>query len=229
MNPKPRTSLLALLFAGAALVGSVGSSAMAAGLECSQDCSSGSCVQAMCGAATQGQGFCACRSGATPWSDSLYASWCSASGRPQPSCVETAGIAPARLAHADVLANALQSRNPYVATLLTAMLDDQRWADGPVEGVVHESRFDEQAGLGLHAPAIRFVGQAISGALDATQINVTVLGDLGTMGALSRELGNGGAGLPVTPRSIQGTITEGGLHGSLVVIGPNGQSETVQW
>lgn len=226
MSPSLRVSLLALFCAGATLGGSGGSAAMAAGLECFQDCSSGSCVQALCAASTQNQGFCACRSGALPWSDSLYASWCSASGRPQPNCMTPT---PAWLAHADVLASALQSRNPFAATLVSAMLDDQRWAEGPVEGMVHESRFDAQAGLGLHSQAVRFVGQALAGGVDATHLSITVLGDLGTMGALSRALGNGAAQLPVTPQSIQGSVIEGGLHGSLVIFGPSGQSETVQW
>jgi len=136
---------------------------------------------------------------------------------------------PAEVPHADALAAALQSSNPYVATLVAAMLEDQRWAEGAVEGLIHETRNDEQVGVVLHSQAIRFVGQVIQGGVGAAQLTMTVLGDLGTLGALSRASGGAGAKVPVAPRTIQGVITEGGLHGNLVVIGGNGQSETVQW
>jgi hypothetical protein len=223
-----RRNLLSLVVLGTGLAVSGASASLAAGFSCSQDCSSGACAQAQCAPASQGQGFCACRSGAIPWSDSLYASWCSASGN-QPICSTTPrGVAP-RIAHGDALASSLQSRSPLVAALVTAMLDDQRWVDGPVEGVLHESRFNGVTGAGDHSQAVRFVAQVVSGALDAVQLNVTVLGDLGAMAELSHAMTSGSARPLVVPQSIQGTVTEGGLHGTLVVLGVNGQSETLDW
>jgi hypothetical protein len=223
-----RRSLLFLVVLGTGMAVSAASTLFAAGFSCSQDCSSGACAQAQCAPASQGQGFCACRSGAIPWSDSLYASWCSASGNQLP-CATTPRAAAPRIAHGDALASALQSRNPFVAALVTAMLDDQRWGDGPVEGVLQESRFNGVTGAGDHSQAVRFVAQVIPGALDAVELNVTVLGDLGAMAELSHAMTIGSARPPVVPQSIQGTVTEGGLHGTLVVLGVNGQSETLQW
>lgn len=239
MNPKNRPASASGVLLMTLTLAAVGLSPLEAqGFECTQRCSAGACSQSVCDVA-QGAGFCACRNGSLPWSDTVYASWCRASGKPPSKCAaplplqDAAGKAlaqpPAAVPHADALMAALASRNPYVATLVTAMLEEQQWADGPVEGLVHESRSDEQSGVVLHSQAIRFVGQVIQGGVNAAQLTVTVLGDLGMLAFLSQAAGSAGNKGPVAPRTIQGVILEGGLHGSLAVIGGNGQSETVQW
>ena len=214
--------------------------AWAAGLACRQDCSKGSCSQVTCDKVKAGQpnGFCRCRSASETLDGKTYSSWCGAWGQPQPAC---ASQEPARdgqgrpqaeasvqLENAQKLAQALRSRNPYVATLVRAVQDLSNWAEGPVEGLIHDSYYDDSQGVLTHTATLPFAGRVVTNGLGTAQINVTVNGDMTRLAHL-KSYSDSATPSAVPPRLVQGTVTDGGLHGSLQVVAADGRSETLQW
>jgi hypothetical protein len=214
--------------------------AWAAGLACRQDCSKGSCSQVTCDKVKPGQpnGFCRCSSASETLDGKTYSSWCSAWGQPQPAC---ASQEPARdgegsplletsvqLANVQEMAQALRSRNPYVATLVRAIQDLSRWAQGPVEGLLHDSYYDDSQGVLTHTAALSFAGSVVTSGLGTAQIDITVSGDMTQLSHL-KSYSDSATPSAIPPRLVQGTVTDGGLHGSLQVLAPDGRSETLQW
>jgi len=214
--------------------------AWAAGLACRQDCSQGSCSQATCDKVKAGQpnGFCRCSSASETWDGTTYSSWCGAWGQPQPACAPQAAVrdergrplaqAPVQLENAQALAQALRSRNPYVATLVSAVQNLSNWAEGPVEGLIHDSYYDTAHGVLTHSVALPFTGRVVTSGLGTARIEITVKGDMRQLAHLKAYC-DSATPSSVPPQLVQGTVTDGGLHGSLQVIAPDGRSETLQW
>jgi len=215
----------------------------AGGVGCQQDCAAGECAQTSCAGDSRDGGFCHCGSQAVVWTEGTYASWCRSWGRPTPgtSCpqVPTAedlekgpslpvpGQPDLSLADADALVAGLTAKNPYVAALVGALLDDGSWVDGPFEGQIQDSHFDEEAGT-TQSPALRFTGQVVAGGIGAAQIQIDVTGDLRDLpylGDYVRDLSPS----TLVPATVTGTVTDRGLHGALVVTAPDGKAEAVQW
>ncbi len=225
------TSLTALLLLAAAAPAS-----RAQGLACAQDCSSGSCAQADCAAAAAG-GFCECGGGALPWGGDSYLAYCRAWGAPQAGCgratpapdpsaiAAPTAAAPAPLPSAAAMEGALAAQNPYVATAIKALRDGDGWAAGPVHGLLHGARYESASGL-AHGPALAFVGQVTATGAGAFQIDVTIAGDTSQL-ALPSLAAAAPAAFP--PQSIHGTVTGGGLHGSLAVTAPAGSLQNIEW
>ncbi|HET9226676.1 MAG TPA: hypothetical protein VFR31_08415 [Thermoanaerobaculia bacterium] len=223
MKKMTEPALCSLALGGFLVIASAPASpAMAAGLSCLQERD----AQGTCGDA-QGNGSCECSFGALPWGETTSTTWCRTSGKPQPACRRPAPAdeqPEAQLPEAEAMARALESRNPYVATLVHTLQEGRRWVDGPVNGILHDSDYDPTTGELSHSPALRFSGHVIQNGLGAAGIEITVAGDLGRLVHLKSQ-----AGSAVPPRTIQGTVTGGGLHGSLQVLGVDGRSETIQW
>lgn len=207
--------------------------ASAATFACEQDCSSGACLQAACAPSVAGAGFCECSNGALPWGDTTFAAYCSAWGQPGPGCPQAAqganAIPPSmQLANAATMTATLAAQNPYVATLLQAMTSGGSWPGGPVQGLLHDSHYDATAGRLSHTAALAFAGQVTMTGAGVVQVDVNLTGDLTQLtwlkqysAALATEV--------VAPQTIHGTVSAGGLHGSLLVLGTGGQSQTIQW
>lgn len=126
------------------------------------------------------------------------------------------------------LIQALRRQNPYVATLVSALQDVSNWADGPVEGMIHDSYYDPASFTLTHTAALAFVGHVAAGGFGTVQIDVTVIGDIMQLTRL-QAYADSATPAAVPPRSVHGTVTDGGLHGSLQVIALDGRSETIQW
>jgi hypothetical protein len=221
-----RSLLIALL----STLGALAPPAHANGLACEQDCSSGACLQAACGQPASGSGFCDCSSGALPWGGDTFAAYCRGWGQPGPGCAQQvpAGDGSAsQLANTDAMSAAVAGQNPYVATLLLAMQGRNGWAGGPVQGLFHDSHYDATAGRLSHTTALAFVG-TVTMTGGVAQIDVTVTGDLTRLGWL-KQYSDALATGAVLPQSIHGTVSAGGLHGSLLAAGAGGQSQTIQW
>jgi hypothetical protein len=222
----------------AALLAAATPTAHAAGVACQQDCAGGACQQAACAWSSAGTGTCDCRSGALPWGASTFAAYCRQWGSPGPSCYQPAPYqnptssslpSPApQITNAPVMTTALASQSPYVATLVEAMRNGDNWAVGPVRGIIHDSHLDTATGLVTHTAAISFVGQVVTTAAGSAQIAVTVSGDITQLTWLKAATDALVTGA-IQPVSFQGTVTAGGLHGSLLVAGSGGQSQTIQW
>jgi len=133
-----------------------------------------------------------------------------------------------QLENAQKLAQALRSRNPYVATLVRAVQDLSNWAEGPVEGLIHDSYYDDSQGVLTHTATLPFAGRVVTNGLGTAQINVTVNGDMTRLAHL-KSYSDSATPSAVPPRLVQGTVTDGGLHGSLQVVAADGRSETLQW
>ncbi|HBL25789.1 MAG TPA: hypothetical protein DD490_03035 [Acidobacteria bacterium] len=177
------------------------------------------------------------------WSEGTYAAWCRTSGLPSiaKTCaaVPTAGDAGGgpglgfpgqpdlRLAGADQMLATVGTKNPYVATLLGVLVAGGSWVDGPFEGQLHDSRFDGEEGT-THSPALGLKGQVVAGGLGAVQIRISVAGDLRTLVYLADHVQSLAAPVLV-PASVTGTITDRGLHGTLIVTALSGQAESLQW
>jgi hypothetical protein len=224
-----------LVFAGGlSLLAAASRPASAGGLVCRQDCAKGPCSQVKCEPSRPGPGgsFCRCAAAAEVWGGTTYAAWCSAWGHaPDPTCVQPVGNAaplPPQLPNAGAMLLALRGRNPYVATLVSALQDGPRWIEGPVEGLVHDILYDESRSVLDHNAALRFTGQAITGGLDSAQIEIAVTGDIRQLSHLK---GHSDAATPsaLPPRLVRGTVTAGGSHGSLQVTALDGRTETIQW
>ncbi len=209
--------------------------ALAQGLACHQDCSSGACLQAECAAPASGAGFCVCSSGALPLTGGTYAAYCRAWGQPQPGCSQalplgSPAILPApQLPNASALATSVLSQNPFVAVLLGAMQDSNgNWTNAPVNGLVHDIAYDPTTGALSQGTAVPFAATATSSQSGGVQIDVAVQGDLGQLAWLA-EYCSTAAPAAIAPTAIHGVVTAGGLHGSLTVMGTAGRSQTVQW
>jgi hypothetical protein len=214
----------------------------AAGFACRQDCSNGPCTQTACERIEAGQtgGWCRCTSASEAWDDTTFSAWCVAWEQPQPACSPQDGEAvqdeegrslpqaPVDLPNAEVLAETLSLRNPYVATLVSALQDGSNWVEGSVQGLIHDSYYDPSLFTLTHTAALAFVGNVTMGGIDAAQIDITVSGDIKQLARL-KTYADSAAPSAMPPRSIQGTVTDGGLHGSLQVIAFDGRSETIQW
>ncbi len=214
-----------------------------AGSVCQQDCTSGTCEQTGCGAVEGVLGYCGCETRAVVWSEGTYAAWCRASGLPtadktcaaEPTAEEKEngtglgfpGQPDLRLSDADQMLATVETQNPYVATLLGALVTDGSWVDGPFEGQLHDSHFDDEEGT-LHAPALGLKGQVVAGGLGAAQIQISVVGDLRTLLFLDNHV-QGFSEPILVPASVTGTVTDRGLHGSLIVTALSGQAESLQW
>lgn len=228
----------ALSIAGVCFV--LAGQASAAGLGCQQDCSTGECAQVACDAAS-GDGHCECASGALPWGEETYTAWCRSWRKPLPA-IACPAPTPAEdklgrplpqplpdLVNAEAMVAVLAARNPYVATLVKALLEgDGRWVEGAVEVLVHDSSYDREAGVLAHAPALPFSAQVLEQGLGTAQVQVTMAGEMSMLANLRQyvALTNPSA---VPPAAISGAITEGGLHGTLQITASDGKSETIQW
>jgi hypothetical protein len=225
------------LIGSTALLAAAAPAAHAARIACQQDCSSGTCRQAACAPSSSTE-TCDCRSGALPWGDSTFAAYCRQWGPPGPSCYQpeqsqgpSSGLFPSpapQITNAQSMATALASRSPYVATLVEAMRNGDNWAAGQVQGMLHDSHYDITTSLVSHTAAISFVGHVVTTAPGSAQIDVTVTGDitqLTWLKAASDALVIGA----IQPVSFRGTVSAGGLHGSFLVAGSGGQSQTIQW
>jgi hypothetical protein len=236
-GPPARADLrrsLAVFAGGLLLLAAASRPASAGGLVCRQDCAKGACPQVKCERARPGVpgSFCRCQAGAELWGSTTYAAWCSAWGHaPEPTCIQPVGNAapPApQLPNADAMAKALRGSNPYVATLVTALQDGQRWIEGPIEGLIHDSLYDEPRSALAHDAVLRFTGQAVTGGLDSAQIDITVTGDLRQLGHLKQHA-DAATPLALPPQLVHGTVTAGGSHGSLQVTALDGRTEVIQW
>jgi hypothetical protein len=123
---------------------------------------------------------------------------------------------------------ALQQANPYIALLVSALQDGQRWIDGPAEGLVHDSYYDGMSGTLSHSAALRWIGLVTKGGLNAVQLDITVTADLRTLAWL-KQVADTAFPAAIVPGTIHGVVTDGGLHGSLVAISPDGKSQPIQW
>ena len=217
----------------------------ASGLACRQDCTAGACLQTECVTAVAGKGACRCAGGAVPWAEGTYASWCRSWSRPAadqacapaPSAEELEkarfaepglGQPDLRLADAKAMLDLLAIENPYVSTLVGVLIEDGSWVEGPFEGEIHDSRFDEGTATLVHAPALRLAGLVVTGGVGAAQVQLSVGGDLGSLVYL-RGLALAAAPSSLVPSGLTGTVTDRGLHGTLVVTAADGKSETIQW
>lgn len=214
----------------------------AAGFACQQDCSTGPCTQAACVKVAAGptSGWCRCASASESWDDATFSAWCVAWEQPQPVCSPQDGEAvqdeegrslpqaPVDLPNAEVLVETLSLQNPYVATLVSALQNGSNWVEGSVQGLIHDSYYDPSLFTLTHSAALTFVGTVTMGAVDVAQIDITVSGDIKQLPRL-KTYADSAAPSATPPRSIQGTVTDGGLHGSLQVIGFDETSETIQW
>jgi hypothetical protein len=132
------------------------------------------------------------------------------------------------LTNAAAMMAAAQAGNPYLVILLKALQDGQDWAAGPVHGFIHDSQYDETTGVLSHTTALAFTGAIIPGGTDAVQVDLAVSGDIRQLARLQQYVA---ATTPsaVPPLLVHGTITSGGLHGSVLITGVTGSSQTVQW
>ena len=203
----------------------------AAGIACRQDCSSGACRQAGCDKAP-GNGFCQCGSGALLFGSSTFGSWCVSWEALHPSCTPPADpagrTAAPQLPNAAAMVAAAQGSNPYLALLLRALQDGQNWATGPVQGLLHDSRYDDTSGVLAHSNALPFTGVVLPAGTDAVQIDLAVGGDVRQLSWLQQYAAST-TPAAVPPLLVHGTVTGGGSHGSLLVTGMEGSSQTVQW
>ena len=232
MNRLRCLGLGGLLFAGAW-------QASAAGLACRQDCSTGRCDQVSCDLAS-GSGSCECGGAALGWGENTYSAWCRTWRRPLPAaaCPHATPAEDYRgrplpppkadLTNPGALAMALAARNPYAATLVNALLDGERWVEGPSEGLLHDTSYDPETGVLTHTAALPFSAQVLAGGLDAAQIQIKVGGDMTKLFAL-RTYAMQATPMAVAPLMVSGIVTEGGLHGALQVTAIDGKSETIQW
>ena len=220
------------------------SRASAGGFVCRQDCTAGECSQTSCAIEEAGTGSCRCAERAVPWAEGTYASWCRSWVRatankpcaPSPSAdalaqapgSPLAGQSDLRLADAEAMLTIVATRNPYVAALLGVLTEDGSWVEGPIEGQIHDSRFDEETATLAHAPALRLSGLVVTGGVGAAQVQVALQGDLGSLVHL-RDLALAAAPAALVPSSLTGTVTDRGAHGTLVVRAGDGKSETIQW
>ncbi len=144
--------------------------AMAQGLTCGQDCSSGACLQSGCVTPAAGGGFCECSSGAVPLGDHAYGAYCRAWGQPHPGCRQALPLgqlanpaAPGtpQLPNASAMAAALFMQNPFVGVLVGAMQDaGGNWANAPVNGLIHDMYYDSDAGGLSQGTAVPFTAEA---------------------------------------------------------------------
>lgn len=218
--------------------------AVAGGFVCRQDCTTGACAQAACAIEEAGTGFCRCAERAVSWREGTYASWCRSWVRPaatqpcapSPTAEEKEGAPTTpglgqpdlRLADSETMLGLLTSKNPYVAALLGVLIEDGSWVEGPIEGQIHDSRFNEEAAALAHAPALRLTGLVVTGGVGAAQVQVTLQGDLGSFTHL-RELALAATPSALVPSILTGTVTDRGAHGTLVVTAGDGKSETLKW
>jgi hypothetical protein len=219
--------------------------AWANGLTCRQDCTAEACLQTACVIEKAGTGSCRCAGGAIPWAEDTYASWCRTWSRPAanqactpaPSAEElenARGAVPGlgqpdlRLADSKAMLDLLAIKNPYVSTLVGVLIEDGSWVEGPIEGEIHDSRFDEATATLVHAPALRLAGLVVTGGVGAAQVQLSVAGDLGSLVHL-RDLALAAAPSSLVPSGLMGTVTDRGVHGTLVVTTADGKSQTVQW
>lgn len=235
MNTKHNRLAAIRLFFAALLFLAPQYPSLAAGLACRQDCGTGVCQQVGCDRGAPGNGTCQCGSGAVPLGATTFGSWCLAWESIHSPC--TAPAAPAgaaspatgaSLTNAAAMTGAVQGSNPYLAILLRAVQDGQNWATGPVRGFIHDSQYDETTGVLSHTVALPFTGAIIPGGTDAVQIDLAVAGDVRQLAGLQQYVATT-TPAAVPPLLVHGTITSGGLHGSLLVTGVTGSSQTVQW
>jgi len=224
------------LFMGALVLAAGAHAALAQGLVCGQDCSSGACAQSECTAPAAGSGACECGSGSVPLGGDTYAAYCRAWGQWQPGCGQaspqgqsgnppTLAVAPAGSA----MDAALFSQNPYVGLLVAAMRDGGgNWASAPVKGLIHDIHYDAATGQLSQGAAVAFAAAATSSAGGGFQVDIALQGDAGQLGWL-KQSSLATAPAAVVPASIHGVVTAGGLHGNLVVLSAAGQSQTVLW
>jgi hypothetical protein len=228
----------AVLLAGL-LFATAGERALPAGVICRQECTNGSCAQARCDKAVATDGYSRCAGGSQPLGGPMYSCWCAAWGKPLAS--SQALIAAARDGGADTTSQpaveisqpeamdaAMHTSNPWVATLIGALHDGKHWAEGPVEGLVHDSHLDPATAALSHSAALRFSGQVTSNGLGAVQIDLLVEGDVAQLSRLERHVDAASPGV-ISPRKINGTVTAGGLHGSLQVTAADGRQQAIQW
>jgi hypothetical protein len=209
--------------------------ALAQGLVCQQACTSGVCLQSECALPAAGGGSCFCGSGAVPLSGGTYAAYCRSWGQPQPGCGQALPVSSVmtppspQLPAGSVMATPLFSQNPFVAVLIGAIQDGNgNWANAPVGGLIHDIYYDSGTGALAEGTAVPFSAATPLSQGGVTQIEITVQGDLGQLAWLTQYSATA-APTAIAPISILGVVSGGGSHGSLLVSGKAGQSQTVQW
>lgn len=222
---------------GALVLAAGAHAALAQGLVCGQDCSSGACMQSECTPPAAGSGSCECGSGSVPLGGDTYAAYCRAWGQWQPGCGQASPQGPAvnptpsaaASAAGSTMAAALLSQNPFVALLVAAMRDGGgNWASGPVKGLIHDVHYDATTGQLSQGTAVAFAAAATPTAGGGIQVDIALQGDAGQLGWL-KQSSLATAPAAVVPISIHGVVAAGGLHGNLVVLSTAGQSQTVLW
>jgi hypothetical protein len=204
------------------------------GFQCAQACS-GACAQATCSPASGPGGSCSCSSGALRLDQVTFAAYCHSWGTLQPTCTNVATPAANVSAAMDLLPNrdgmieALMAQNPFAAALVEAARQGNlQGGGGPVQGLIHDIQYNAATGLVTNSPAIPFSGQVVAANSGGVAIDITVQGDLGSLGFLMSYAATT-APAAIVPTAIQGLVTSGGLHGNLSVTGAAGQSQALVW
>ena len=235
---RPATALLPPLAVAALLLAAAGGPVFAAGMVCGQECKNGSCAQTLCASAGSAGGYRHCSGGSQSWGGATHSCWCAswgqalAAGVPATPTGDGAGSVvsqvPAQITQPAVLAATLRAANPWVATLVSALEDGPRWVDAPARGLIHDSYFDAAAATLSHTPAVPFTGQVTSDGLGTAKIDIVVTGEITR---LSRLVEHAAATSPaaIPPQQVHGSVSAGGLHGSLQVTAADGRTQTIQW
>jgi hypothetical protein len=207
-------------------------SASADGLRCNQVCN-GPCLQAAC-APGAGAAACGCSSGALRLDADTFAAFCRVWGAWHGGCSAAlpvaSSIAPADpLPSRGAMLDALLQQNPFAAALIAATIqDDPQGTGASVQGLLHDSHYDEITGLVAHAPAIAFTGRVAAADPSTVAIDITVQGDLASLAFLDA-YATAAAPAAVVPLAVHGAATSGGLHGSLTITGPGHSSQALTW
>ncbi|HXN58059.1 MAG TPA: hypothetical protein VN912_05685, partial [Candidatus Angelobacter sp.] len=172
------------------------------------------------------------------WSDATSSVWCAASGQPLTACVPPTPVAdangnpvsqpPPQLTNPDAMAAALAASNPYVATLVAALESGTQWVQSPVQGLIHDSSYDPTLTQVTFTAALPFAAQVTTDNLGGAQLSITVTGDITQLVNL-QQYASSTTPAAVPPQSVQGSITSGGLHGSLQVTAASGAIQAIQW
>lgn len=209
----------------------------AQGRGCTQECPGGVCGQAHCQSSSSAGGACACESGAVRLDENTFAAYCHAWGAVTASCTgasmapdDAAALQLPPMQNADAMISALMAQNPYVTALVvaTVQIASADFSGGPVSGTIHDSHYNTATGAVAHSAAVGFSGSLTTGSAGNGEIAITVQSGLSNLVWLTQYTASV-APDAVVPVSIRGTTSGGGEHGTLVVSGALGQTQTLQW
>lgn len=219
----------------ALIVMAVASSAQ--GIGCTQECPGGVCGQTHCQATGSGGGACACESGALRLDEVTFAAYCHAWGAVTASCTgasmapDSPGALPSLpLPNADAMIAALMAQNPYVAALVvaTVQIASANFSGGQVSGTIHDSHYNTATGAVAHSVVVGFSGSLTADGAGNGGIAIEVQAGLSNCAWLAQYTGSVTPNA-VVPASISGRTSGGGEHGTVVVSGALGQTQTIQW